>query len=146
MKTIAHLVAGIALAAIATVSSAQVGVSVTVGQPGFYGTISIGSAPPPPVVYPNPVVIQASPVPMEPIYLHVPPEQHKHWRKYCARYNACNRPVYFVDHNWYEKVYVPHYQGHRAEYERYQERREDRRDHDGRRGEHREGEERRYER
>ena len=38
--------------------AADVGVSVTVGQPGFYGRIDIGNAPPPVLIYPQPVVIQ----------------------------------------------------------------------------------------
>ena len=31
-----------------------------------------------------------------PLYLHVPPGHAKKWSQHCARYNACNRPVYFV--------------------------------------------------
>jgi uncharacterized protein YcfJ len=27
------------------------------------------------------------------------------------QYNACGRPVYFVDDRWYNDVYVPHYRG-----------------------------------
>ena len=25
----------------------------------------------------------------------------RHWRKHCARYDACGRPVYFVQEDWY---------------------------------------------
>lgn len=66
--------------------------------PGVYGRIEIGNAPPPPVVYVQPVIIQRPPVFVEqaPLYLHVPPGHAKKWSKHCARYNACNRPVYFV--------------------------------------------------
>lgn len=66
--------------------------------PGIYGRIEIGNAPPPPLVYVQPVIIQQSPAYVEqsPLYLHVPPGHAKKWRKHCARYNACNRPVYFV--------------------------------------------------
>ena len=54
-------------AAIAAVSfpvfSADVGVSVTVGQPGFYGRIDLGNVPQPPqLIYPQPVLIQRVPV------------------------------------------------------------------------------------
>ncbi len=39
-------------------AATDVGVSISVGQPGFYGRIDIGNAPPPVLVYPQPVVIQ----------------------------------------------------------------------------------------
>lgn len=66
--------------------------------PGVYGRIEIGNAPPPPLLYVQPVIIQRAPVLVEqqPLYLHVPPGHAKKWSKHCARYNACNRPVYFV--------------------------------------------------
>ena len=66
--------------------------------PGVYGRIQIGNAPPPPVIYAQPVIIQRAPVYVQqpPLYLHVPPGHAKKWSKHCARYNACNRPVYFV--------------------------------------------------
>jgi hypothetical protein len=98
----------IALPAMAT----DVGVSVSIGQPGFYGRIDIGNAPPPVLVYPQPVVIQPVAVvqPVQPIYLHVPPGHAQNWGKHCGKYNACSRPVYFVKDDWYNNVYVPHYQ------------------------------------
>lgn len=94
--------------------AADVGVSVSVGEPGFYGRIDIGNAPQPELVYPKPVVIQPVPgyVVEEPIYLHVPPGHEKHWRKHCKKYNACGRPVYFVRDKWYNDVYVPHHRAH----------------------------------
>jgi len=101
------------LAAAAPVAATDVGVSVSVGQPGFYGRIDIGTFPQPALVYPQPVVIAPPavgvPVP-RPIYLHVPPGHAKDWRKHCARYNACGQPVYFVQDTWYQQVYVPRYQ------------------------------------
>lgn len=80
---------------------AQAYVNATVGgelAPGVYGQIQIGNAPPPPLLYPQPVVIHrpAVRVPVEPMYLYVPPGHAKNWGKHCARYDACNRPVYFV--------------------------------------------------
>ena len=102
-----------AIAAAATPALAQnVGMSVTVGQPGFYGRIDIGNFPQPMVIYPQPVIIQQTPVAVyqQPIYLHVPPGHAKDWRKHCARYNACGQPVYFVQESWYNNVYVPRYQ------------------------------------
>lgn len=78
-------------------------------QPGVYGRVEIGNAPPPPVLYAQPVVIvrEHRRVPYEPIYLHVPPGHAKHWSKFCGRYNACNRPVYFVKSAEYEPDYRP---------------------------------------
>ena len=89
----------------------NVGVSVSAGQPGFYGRIDIGNLPPPRLVYAEPIVIQHVPagVVRQPIYLHVPPGHAKNWRKHCARYNACGQPVYFVQETWYNDVYVAHY-------------------------------------
>src|SRR6185437_8962263 len=72
--------------------------------PGVYGHVVIGNAPPPPVVYARPMVIEAPPpgVIVRPIYLHVPPEYARHWREHCHEYHACNRPVYFVRSAEYE--------------------------------------------
>jgi len=94
-----------------TAFAGDVGVSLTVGQPGYYGQIDIGNVPQPQVVYPQPVLIQQGPgvVPAAPIYLHVPPGHEKHWRKHCGEYNACGRPVYFVRDDWYRNEYVPRY-------------------------------------
>jgi len=91
--------------------AADVGLSISVGQPGFYGQINIGNIPPPPVVYAQPVVVARSPqyVSAAPIYLHVPPGHEKHWNKHCGEYNACGRPVYFVRDDWYNNEYVPRY-------------------------------------
>lgn len=107
MKRLALLAA---LAAIATPALAQLGVSVSVGQPGFYGRIDIGGYPAPQVIYPQPVIIQQPVVGYgPPVYMHVPPGHAKHWAKHCARYGACAQPVYFVQDRWYEDVYVPRY-------------------------------------
>jgi hypothetical protein len=94
-------------------NAADVGVSVSVGQPGFYGQIDIGNFPRPQVIYPTPVVVSPVPVGVHhppPIYLHVPPGHAKKWKKHCHEYNACGRPVYFVQDHYYNNVYVPEYQ------------------------------------
>ena len=100
-----------ALAAAATCAEAQnVSVNAVIsGQvvPGVYGQVVLGNAPPPPVVYQQPVVVEPAPVvmgapPLEPLYLHVPPGHAKHWNKHCHEYHACNRPVYFVRSQEYE--------------------------------------------
>jgi hypothetical protein len=92
------------------VMASEVGVSISVGQPGFYGQINIGNAPPP-VIFARPVVVQQAPryVAVEPVYLHVPPGHEKHWARHCAEYNACGRPVYFVRNEWYDNEYAPRY-------------------------------------
>jgi len=92
--------------------AADVGVSVSIGQPGFYGRIDIGNYPQPALIYPQPVVIAPAPyaVVQQPIYLHVPPGHAKDWRKHCGKYNACGQRVYFVQDNWYQNTYVPAYQ------------------------------------
>jgi hypothetical protein len=100
------------LAAMAAVSApALAGVSVNIGEPGFYGRIDIGNFPQPRLVYPEPVVIQRVPVGVvrEPIYVHVPAGHEKNWRKHCRHYNACGQPVYFVHDDWYNREYVPRY-------------------------------------
>ncbi len=90
----------------------DVGVSISIGQPGFYGQINIGNVPQPPVVYAQPVVVQPVPeyISAPPIYLHVPPGHEKHWSKHCAEYHACGRRVFFVRDDWYNHEYVPRYQ------------------------------------
>jgi hypothetical protein len=80
--------------------------------PGVYGQVMLGRAPPPPVVYAQPIIVQPAPVvvgaaPVEPIYLHVPPGHAKHWKEHCHEYHACNRPVYFVKSAEYEPGYRP---------------------------------------
>jgi hypothetical protein len=97
-------------AAAAPALAADVGVSISIGQPGFYGRIDIGDFPPPVLVYPQPIVVhRAVGVVYEPIYLHVPPGHARKWSNYCGQYNACGRPVYFVQGGWYNDVYVPKY-------------------------------------
>lgn len=94
-----RLLVASALAALAAPAlAADVGVSVSIGQPGFYGQIDIGSYPRPQVIYAEPVVIQPVPVGVvrQPLYLRVPPGHAKHWSKHCHEYGACARPVYFV--------------------------------------------------
>ena len=122
--------------AIATVPAlaADVGVSISIGQPGFYGQIDIGGYPPPQVLYQRPRVMYRSAVNRQPIYLNVPPGHARNWRKHCRQYNACGERVYFVQNSWYERQYVPHYQ--KQHRDRRDGRRDDRHDHgdDGRKG------------
>lgn len=111
--------------------AADVGVSVSVSEPGFYGRIDVGRVPQPAVIYPRPIIIEQQPVAVvrQPIYLRVAPGHEKHWDKHCHRYNACGQPVYFVQDNWYREVYAPRYHGD-------PERRDGRRDKHGDKGKH----------
>jgi hypothetical protein len=100
-----------ALAAVAAPAlAANVGVSLSIGQPGFYGQIDIGGYPPPQVIYTQPRTMYRAALTRQPIYLHVPPGHAKNWRMHCRKYNACSERVYFVQSNWYSREYVPHYQ------------------------------------
>lgn len=107
-QTIATALLGAACLLGAGASQAQVTVSanpwynnVTVGAPltqGVYGQIVLGSATVPPPLYSSvPVVIHQTSAAYDPMYLYVPPGHRKKWSKHCSRYNACNRPVYFVN-------------------------------------------------
>jgi hypothetical protein len=102
------IAATLAAAALSTPAAAQV--SVSIGQPGFYGRIDIGGYPAPALIYPEPMIIRPAPVAVAPLYLRVPPGHAKNWRRYCDRYRACGRPVYFVQDDWYRHEYAPRYQ------------------------------------
>jgi hypothetical protein len=111
MRTIHSILIATALAGGATCAAAQgVSVSAVISGPvvpGVYGQVVIGNAPPPPVVYQQPTIVEPAPVvvgapPLQPIYLHVPPGHAKDWRRHCHEYHACNRPVYFVRSAEYE--------------------------------------------
>jgi hypothetical protein len=146
MKT---LIAGAALLAAAIPALAQTNVSISVGQPGFYGRIDLGDGGRPPVVYEQPVVVeqprfyQAAPAP---VYLRVPEGHRKHWNHWCGHYNACGQRVFFVQDNWYTNTYAPRY--HREHYREPERReffdrgperheyREERREERGERGDH----------
>ncbi len=114
--------------------ASDVGVSISIGQPGFYGRLDIGDYPPPQLIYRQPIIIERVPGGRPPIYLRVPPGHAKHWSKHCHEYNACGERVYFVQDNWYQQEYVPRYREYHRD--RREERRDDRRDErwDDRRG------------
>jgi hypothetical protein len=103
-------------AAAAPAFGADVGVSINIGQPGFYGRIDVGNYPAPQLVYAEPIVIQRIPVGVvrQPVYLRVPPGHAKNWSKHCGKYGACGQPVYFVQDNWYNNVYAPQYRENEA--------------------------------
>lgn len=103
----------VALALHTAAFAADLGVSVNISEPGFYGRIDIGRVPAPVLIYPQPVIIAQGPVHglRQPIYLRVPPGHEKKWGKHCSRYNACGQPVFFVQDGWYRDVYAPRYYG-----------------------------------
>ena len=140
------LQSALALVAVVPLARAQnVSINATItGEivPGVYGRVVLGNRAPPPLVYAQPVVavpvVVAEPVPLQPLYLHVPPGHAKHWRKHCHEYNACNRPVYFVRSAEYEPGYRPerrqeHEHGHHRD---HGDRDDERGDHDRGHGHH----------
>lgn len=65
-------------------------------RPGKYGRIEVRGATPP-VIYAEPVVArQTVDAVGRPVYLYVPPGQVRRWAEHCAKWQACERPVYFV--------------------------------------------------
>jgi hypothetical protein len=93
----------ITLIAATAAHAADVGVSVSFGQPGFYGRFDVGSFPPP-VVYVHPVVVRpALVVVARPVYAYVPPGHMKHW---------------YRDHYGYP-VYYRHDRGHQDRWDDY---------------------------
>jgi hypothetical protein len=113
------IAAAVAAATFTTPALANdVGVSVSIGQPGFYGRIDIGDYPypPPRVIYRQPRVVERVVIEREPVYLRVPPGHAKNWSKHCHKYNACGERVYFVRDDWYEREYAPHYREYHHEH------------------------------
>lgn len=116
----------VATAAVTTPAlAADVGISVSIGQPGFYGRIDIGDYPRPRVIYRQPIIVERVRVVGPPVYLRVPPGHAKNWKKHCREYNACGERVFFVHDDWYEREYVPRYQ------EKHRDRGDGRHDEDG---------------
>ncbi len=122
MKAIKLTLSALLLAAASSSAlAADVGVSINIGDPNFYGQINIGNFPRPQVIYPQPVVIYPSQIRYEPIYLRVPPGHAKKWDRYCSSYRACGRLVYFVQDNWYRDEYAPRYHSHEHDRHKHQE-------------------------
>lgn len=113
-------------------AQAQIGVSINVGAPEFFGQINIGNESRPPVIYANPVIVQAPAYGYNaaPMYLRVPEDHHRHWNRYCAQYNACGRQVYFVTDNWYRNDYAPRYAREHEQDRGYERERDHDREHD----------------
>jgi hypothetical protein len=104
------LVALMLAAAALPAAAADVGVSISVSEPGLYGRIDIGRFPQPQVVMAQPVIVQRPAVVVahaQPVYLWVPPGHRKNWSKHCHEYSACAAPVYFVQDGWYDQHVMP---------------------------------------
>ncbi|MGD2167306.1 MAG: hypothetical protein PVF63_04310 [Gammaproteobacteria bacterium] len=102
-------VVALTITACTTPAFADVGISVRIGEPGFYGQLDIGSYGSPRLLYSQPVIVVNRHRNIAPIYLRVPRDHSRHWNRYCRRYDACARPVYFVRDEWYRDVYAPGY-------------------------------------
>lgn len=110
MKPFLAVLVALTVASTSAVAT-NIGVSVTVGDPGYHGRIDIINFPSPQLLFPEPIIIEAVPagVVRQPVYVHVPATEAKQWRKYCKKYKSCGQPVYFVQEVWYNEVYVPEY-------------------------------------
>jgi len=82
------------------------GASGSLGPPGIYGRLDLGDYPPPLVIYARPKSIEPVALDRPPIYLHVPPDHARNWRRNCRRYDACGERVYFVQETWYNREYA----------------------------------------
>jgi len=111
-----RLLLALALAAVAVPALAAINI---------YGVIDLGGNPPPQVIYRQPIVVEPVQEEGPPLYLHVPPGHAKHWRKHCHEYDACGRPVYFVQDRWYNEVYVPHHFKHDKHWDKHWEKHHD---------------------
>jgi hypothetical protein len=110
MKTISTaIIAALLLSSLPARAGTPI-INLTVGgeiSPGVYGQVQFGNGPPPAVINAQPMLVVPAPqgATVEPMYLHVPPGHAKHWSRYCHRYNACKRPVYFVKSGRYQPNY-----------------------------------------
>lgn len=124
----------LATAACATPALADVGISIRIGEPGFYGELDIGRDEHPRIINARPVLVVHRYRNLAPVYLRVPPGHQRNWSRYCDQYNACARPVYFVRDDWYRNEYAPRYRKAHG-YDR-DDRHDDRHDHDDHHDDH----------
>lgn len=95
--------------------AADVGASVSGGQPGFYGLLDIGVFPPTQVIYRQPKVVERGIPDNRPlVYLRVRPSQARHLSRHCHEYKACGERVLFAQDRWWNRGYVPRYKQHCA--------------------------------
>lgn len=133
------IAATLAAAALSASLPATAQVSVSIGQPGFYGRLDIGGFPTPALLFPEPVMIQRVPSGRPPLYLRVPPAMPGIGAGIAiVTARVASAFISFQD-NWYRQEYAPRYRerhvGYRNDYRgeerrnyRRQERHEERRD------------------
>lgn len=109
MKTLSALVLTLACLSAGHDAHAATQIAVTVGinAPGQYGRIDFNNYPQAMLITQQPVFYlpQTVVVQQDPIYLYVPAEHQGNWGRYCRRYQACGRPVYFVREDWVSAQY-----------------------------------------
>lgn len=115
-------ISAVLITATAQAFPADAGVSASVGEHNFYGRLDIGGYPTPRLIYQQSVAVKRVSLSRQPIYLHVVPGHEKNWREHCYAYSACGERVYFVQHGWFNREFVPRF------LERHRERRNDRRE------------------
>jgi len=109
MKKLIAALALVAGASAVPALASNVAVSISVGEPGFYGHLDVGGYGRPAVIYREPVVVAHRYRGVPAVYMRVPADHSRNWNRYCGRYDACSRPVYFVRDEWYRDVYTPRY-------------------------------------
>jgi hypothetical protein len=97
-------IAIVTAAPLASADSADSAVISGAVTPGVYGRVDVANKPLPALVYEQPMFVERPDTAgrVEPLYLHVPPEHARNWKKYCDKYQACDHPVYFVKSAEYE--------------------------------------------
>jgi hypothetical protein len=122
-----NIILALCLAGSAAAASAQ-NIDIQIGQSDYYGRIDLQNFGTPQLIYKEPIWA-SRPVnyrSVAPLYLRVPPGHAKKWSKHCDRYDACGRPVYFVQDSWYSNTYAPRYRKvHGGGHDRRDDRRDD---------------------
>lgn len=105
-----NIILALCLAGGAAAASAQ-NIDIQIGQSDYYGRIDLQNFGTPQLIYKEPIWVSrpANYRSIAPLYLRVPPGHAKKWDKHCDRYDACGRPVYFVQESWYSNTYAPRY-------------------------------------
>lgn len=111
--------------------AADIGISINMGQPDYYGPLEVDGYSQPRVYYREPYwVNRRQGRELQPVYLRAPRAHRTNWSRYCRQYNACGRRVYFVQDGWYNDVYAPRYRERHGNEHRGNSR-NDNRGHDG---------------
>jgi hypothetical protein len=107
------LIVLIALLALFCTPVTHADVTLTLGEPDYYGPVEIDEYyGEPRLIFREPIVLNQETRTGRPLYLHVPPGHAQDWKKHCKHYDACDQPAYFVENSWYQDTYVPTYREH----------------------------------